>query len=206
MTVDTRLTLLYNFYIYIQSFLNELNEYERGKFGYTTGLTFSWLISRRFTLETGAWFSNKGYSMRFADFVNSTSEVLPYEKGNLRYIYGYIDIPLKLNVNIITKPVKVFVSAGMTADFCLYAKYRFLLVPKGGGKENYYVNMDDKGRTFNLSAMGSAGIEYEFLKHFCFRFEPMFMMNVMPVNLYDGEFKVYLWSLGGNAGIFYLFK
>jgi len=186
-----------------QSFLNVLNEYERGKFGYTTGLTFSWFISKRFTLETGAWFSNKGYSLRYVELLKDVGFPTSYDKGNMRFIYGYLSLPLKLNINIITKPLKVFVSAGMTADLCLYGKYRFLLYPASGGKEFFYQNMDEKGRTINLSALGSAGIEYEFLKHFSFRFEPMFMMNVMPV--YTSDDKIYLWSVGGNMGIFYLF-
>jgi len=187
-----------------QSFVDKLNEWEKGKFGYTTGLNFSWFISNRFTFETGAWFSNKGYSIKLMDLYNAMNYKVPYDKAKLRIIYGYLSLPVKLNVNIITKPVKVFVSAGMTADLSLYGKYRYLLVPSGGGKENYYVNMDDKGRTITLSALASAGLEYEFLEHFSFRFEPMFMMNVMP--LYTSDIKTYLWSVGGNLGIFYLFR
>lgn len=189
---------------FMQEFKQLLKEYDRGKFGYTTGLNFSWFISKRFTLETGLWFSNMGYSLKWMDLYTASGEPRPFEKGKLRYIYGSLNLPVKMNFNIITRPFKVFISAGMTANLSVYAKYRYFLVYTDGSKESYYNNMKDNSRDVNLSALASAGLEYEFLKHFSFRFEPMFIMNIIPVNTAD--VKYYLWSAGGNIGIFYLFR
>ena len=186
-----------------QSLKEMLKEYDRGKFGYTAGVNFSWFVSKRYTIETGLWFSNKGFSMKWTDFMFAEPDQLPLEKGKIYYIYGVLNLPLKLNINIITKPVKVFVSAGVTADASLYSKYKFILVYTDGGKKTTYTNMNYQGRDLNLSGLASAGIEYAFLRHFSLRFEPVFMMNFLPV--YQSEVKEYLWSVGGNFGIFYLF-
>jgi hypothetical protein len=181
-----------------------LNEYYKPKFGYTTGLDFSWFASRRLTLETGLWFSDKGFQSKWISTETAVGQTNPYEKARLLFTSGYLSVPLKLNFNIITTPVTFFISAGMSADLLLYAKNKVFLVYESGEKETLTINERSGLRDLNVSYIGSLGVEYGFLKNFRVRLEPTFMMTILPV--YSGEIKNYLWTLGGNVGIYYVVK
>ena len=58
-------------------------------------------------------------------------------------------------------------------------------------------------KDLNLSFIGSFGLEYTFHKHFRVRFEPTYMMNILKAG--SGDAGTYLWSVGGNVGMYYVF-
>lgn len=176
---------------------------EEGKFGYTTGLNFSWFPANRLTVETGIWFSNKGFDMKWFDLSNATAEPDPIGKAKVRYSLAYLSVPLKVNFNILTSPLTLFISAGITADYLLYAKSKQFLVYTDGHTDSHTSNSREGLKDLTMSALGSVGLEYTFLKHFRLRFEPTYMMNILKIG--SGDAGTYLWSVGGNVGMYYVF-
>lgn len=176
---------------------------EEGKFGYTAGLDLSWFPVKRLTIESGIWFSNKGFDLKWIELSGTAWEPDPYDKARVRFSLGYVSVPLKVNFNIITSPVTVFVSAGVTADYLLYSKSKTVIVYTDGHQETRTGDNRQGLKDFTMSGMGSVGVEYTFLKHLRVRFEPTYMMNLIKIG--SGDAGTYLWSVGGNVGFYYVF-
>jgi hypothetical protein len=188
----------------VKSITKLMNESELPVFGYTAGLDFSWFASKRLTLETGLWFSDKGYQMKWMQFATIANPSNTDNKFKLYLKEGYLNIPLKLNFNIITSPLTFFISAGMSTDFRLYSKTKVFMVYEDGSKDTQTINYYEGMRDVIISYIGSFGLEYNFRKNFKIRFEPTYTMAILP--LVTGELRTYLWTLGGNAGIYYMFR
>ena len=176
---------------------------EEGKFGYTTGLNFSWFPAKRLTLETGIWFSNKGFDLKWVDLSTATGEPDPIGKAKVRYSIAYLSVPVKVNFNILTSPLTLFISAGITADYLLYSKSKIFVVYTDGHTDSHTSDSREGLKDLTMSALGSVGLEYTFLKHFRVRFEPTYMMNILKIG--SGDAGTYLWSVGGNVGMYYVF-
>ena len=80
---------------FTQSFKELLDDCETGKFGYTTGLNFSWFALKRLTVESGIWFSDKGFDMKIINLVTATGDPILIGNARVRYTMGYLSVPLK---------------------------------------------------------------------------------------------------------------
>ena len=166
-------------------------------------MNFSWFALNRLTIESGIWFSDKGFDLKVINLVTATGDPILLDKARVRNTLGYLSVPLKLNFNIITSPLNVFISAGVTADVLLYSKSRMTLVYLDGHKDTHTTDSRSGLKDLNLSFIGSVGLEYTFLKHFRVRFEASYMMNILKAG--SGDAGTYLWSVGGNVGMYYVF-
>jgi len=188
-----------------QSFKEFLTDYNHPVFGYTAGLNFSWFALDRLTLETGVWFAAKGFGVKMTQNSTLKAESTSDNKAKMNFLTGYLTVPLKLNFNIITRPLTVFVSAGISADVLLYSKTKISVVYESGEKKTLTSDgMNSGDRAVSMSYMGSIGIEYLFFKKLKLRFEPTYTMSILP--LVYSDLKTYLWTLGGNVGIYYVLR
>lgn len=88
---------------------------ESPKFCYSFGIYSTYQLSKRFSLELGVYYANKGYKI---DDITFTTANYPEEagKGSIFYNFRYIDVPLNMNFYIINRKFKFFVSTGITAN------------------------------------------------------------------------------------------
>ncbi len=190
------------------SFVKESrDELEKAKVSYTTGLFLKYKLSEKFTLESGAQFSDKGEKEYYnsTDFDTVDDDIfqpddpwIPNEKTTV-YHYQYIDIPIKLNWYLYREKYRIFISAGMSANFFLNAKMVNRL--KFDDREDILSGkMDYNFRPLNWAAIAGAGIEYFFPNRIGVRIEPVFRHSVTAVE--DSSLKEYPYSFGINLVVF----
>src|SRR4051812_15084973 len=70
---------------------------ETSKFGFTTGINVYYFINEKFSIESGIFYSLKGYKTIPINFVSITSSGYEYYLGqaSLVFNYSYLDFPLK---------------------------------------------------------------------------------------------------------------
>lgn len=183
------------------------NQLESAKFGYTTGLVAKYQLNRRFALESGLKFSDKGEKneMRKEDFVTvdgfytENDPSIP-EKYKTNYHYYYLGIPLKVNYTFLERKVKLFISAGFSTDFFLEGKQSSVIHFEDRiEKSRNSIEADFNKITF--SGLAGFGMETQLSSRVHIRFEPIFRYSFTPV--FDTPLKAYLYSVGGNLSLFY---
>jgi len=190
--------------------IDSRNEREKGKFGFTTGLNLNARLSKKFELQTGVLYSDKGY--RIPKKTTNYSP-RPSEPTQLKYqtSFNYLDIPLKLNFISESGHVKFVVGAGLTANFLLNESETVTLIYADGSEKELCQSYGFYNK-FNLSSVISAGVEFKLMENIFLRTEPTFRYGLLkivdnPVPAYLWTVvTAYLWSVGLNMGIYYKFK
>jgi hypothetical protein len=179
---------------------------EIAKFGYTTGVNFSYIISKRFSVDAAILFSDKGEQMNKGfDVLNPLNPEDPLLAAKLRinYHYYYLDVPIKINFNILTKKVKLYLTAGISPNIYLVYKSKSVLEFDNGHKKKSTSSGRGDYSDINLSVIGGIGFSYDFAKHWSFRLEPVYRRSV--ISIINTPVKGYLYSIGINTGVYYNF-
>jgi hypothetical protein len=78
--------------------ISSRNDTEIPMLGYTIGLSVSYNVNKRASLEVGLRFANQGYSTRIVDLIFTPADTVNPDRARLKYKYHYLEIPLKTNV------------------------------------------------------------------------------------------------------------
>jgi opacity protein-like surface antigen len=185
-----------------------LDSLESPKFCYSFGIYSNYQLSKRFSLELGVYYANKGYKI---DDITFTTANYPEEagKGSVFYNYRYIDVPLNMNFYIINKKVKLFLSTGLTANIFINQKG----VIKSDEFDVSIFNernkpFRDNTAPFNIAFNGSLGLEYELSQHFTLRLQPhyqRFLTTIDTSKWINDEYTVKLYNYGIRLGASYHF-
>ncbi|MES2515402.1 MAG: outer membrane beta-barrel protein [Bacteroidota bacterium] len=190
------------------------NMTENGKMGFTTGINLRYQLLDKIGIEFGALYSTKGQKAE----TSSTNWVTPdnhtYDPsipnynslGNLHiarkitFTYKYLEIPLKVNVYLINKRLKVFPSIGCSANIFMGKK---TVSVYDGGKEtsNSYDKKNIPAAEF--AVLGGVGLSYDLTKNLFVKVEPSFRSFIRP--LVDYPVSGTFYSLGANTGIYLKF-
>ncbi|MCW8898382.1 MAG: PorT family protein [Flavobacteriales bacterium] len=180
-----------------------LDSLESPKFCYSFGIYSTYQLSKRFSLELGIYYANKGYK---ADDIIFTTVFYPEEteKGSIFYNYRYIDVPLNVNFYIINRKVKLFLSAGLTANILINQKN----IVKIDNFDTSFYNDRKPTRNdiapFNMAFNGSLGLEYELSQHFNLRLQPHYQQFLTAIQ--ESEFATLkLYNYGIRLGTSYHF-
>jgi len=171
---------------------------ETYKFGFTTGLRFVYKLNRRFAIETGLLFSDKGEKTKKLKLVNLSGEMGVAENN---YHYYYIDLPLKFNYTFILKRLKFFISGGVSTNIFLTQKTTSTLEYSDGSTETINSSSNSLLSKVNIVALGGFGIDYNFTNRLNCRIEPTYRRSIIPIA--DTPIKQYQYSFGANVGLFY---
>ncbi len=175
------------------------------KLGYTTGLNATFYINKKITLETGILFSDKGEKTKKYVINGSTSSIQTDNnqatKNKFIYHYLYFDIPAKVNYYILTKKLKLFLSAGVSTNIFLLQKTTSVLEYNDGHSEKNNSVIHSGFSRINLAVIGGFGINYNLTNRFNFRLEPVYRRSL--TSIIKAPVKDYLYSAGLNVGIFY---
>jgi len=182
------------------------NDVDIQKFGYSTGANILYSISSRLSVESGAFYTNKGWKTKEVPLINEyvqspSNGPGPVISGSIRamYSFNYLDIPLKVNYVFLNKRVKLFATAGIVADIFLSSKRTAFITEYG--KERKSSVTDNNFNSLSLSATAGIGAAYSFTRHLSLRVAPTYTRMLTPI--LNAPDKYYLWSAGLNIGVVY---
>lgn len=169
------------------------------KFGYTTGLAFGYQIGKRISLESGLYYSNKGYRT----ISIATLYDINQPPANARHIFSfsYLDIPLKANVILLDQKFQFVIGIGAALNILLKASEK--AIPDNPTTEFPIetTEIDYEYNKINLSPMASLGLLYHLSNRLSVRVEPTLRYSL--INIDDDSYKsTHFWSTGLNVGIY----
>jgi hypothetical protein len=184
-----------------------LSSDEIGKFGFTTGVSIVGNFCEYFGLETGLFFSNKGYT------TNRWSEYWPEEgpaisEGRWLHSFKYIDVPIKINLYYGKGILRGIFSVGTSVSFLqnYYIKY----ITVGGYPYDVLYTGGDFVNEIDYSHIIGIGGLYKYSEKFSFRFIPTvrigkndILKKTTPENWWVSPTDRKLWSLGIEMGIIF---
>ena len=185
-----------------------LDSLESPKFCYSFGIYSTYQLSKRFSLELGVYYANKGYKIDEIKFISVPNPESEWT-GSIFYNYRYIDVPLNINFYIINKKVKLFLSTGLTANVLINQKS----IVKSDEFDVSIFNERNKAfrnntAPFNISFNGSLGLEYELSQHVTLRLQPhyqRFLTTIDTSKWINDEYTVKLYNYGIRLGASYHF-
>jgi hypothetical protein len=175
---------------------------EIGKYGYTTGINFVYLINKKISIASGLLLSDKGERTKKYILLNPATGVLPVNNTFI-YHYMYLDIPVKANYYILTEKLKLFVTAGVSANFFLTQKTTSILGYNSRSSEKKTSTVESDFLKINFAYTVGFGIDYPISNKFIFKLEPIYQRSITSV--INAPVKSYLYSVGLNVGLYYQF-
>ena len=189
--------------------MNQLNDWEVPAFGFTTGLSVRYLANEKFEFESGIQFSDKTYNFDVNnddyitpnDGLNQPDDPAIPDRSVTRNHFYYLGVPVKLNYYFLQKRIRMYVSAGISADFFLDDKSKsFMKFSDGSEIHENYENDYDYNK-ISLTGLAGFGAETKLSQRFGIRVEPVFRYSFTP--LVAAPMKGYLYSAGLNLVLFY---
>ena len=167
-------------------------------FGFTTGLTALLPLSEAVILESGIYYARKTYKetdIKLTDIHGNLIDVAWYKSD-----FNYLDIPLKLNINVLQSDVNMFISFGGSAGFPLSNSSRQKIKLDDGTEEIHEENGPDLEK-MNFSAIIGIGIDYVVSPKFTLRAEPVYRQSL--TSAIESDTRYYLYSSGLNLAVLY---
>lgn len=188
---------------------NQLDDWEVPAFGFTTGLSVQYLANEKFELESGIQFSDKTYNfdVNKDDFVtpnvglNQPDDPAIPDRSITQDHYYYLVVPVKLNYYFLQKRIRMYISAGVSADFFLDDKSKSFMKFSDGTEINETFENDYDYNKISLTGQAGFGAETKLSQRFGIRVEPVFRYSFTP--LIDELMKINLYSAGLNFVLFY---
>ncbi len=168
---------------------DQFDTLEVAKFGFTTGINLDYQFTQKISLSTGILYSDKGEQLR--------SKIIPTIEKYVDHIH-YLDIPLKVNYNIINKNTKIFISAGISSNLFLSSK---ILMQKENSSSRELIIGNSEFSKLNFTSIIGAGLKTNFSPKWSFKFELIYRQSITTVM--DAPVKKYFYSIGSNCGLFY---
>jgi len=183
------------------------NPIELPKYGYTAGITFLSNLGKHISLETGLFISDKGRNsinnLSYYLAPDGSAQVFSFAK--IDHHYYYVDIPVKVNFNILSKRLKLYISIGAATDVFLRIKsVSHISDINGNTKTTVYTNNSISSVSrLNFSGILGIGISYDLTKRWGLKIEPTYRQYLIPIT--DFNVKKYFYSIGANVGVSYRF-
>ncbi|MEO6902690.1 MAG: outer membrane beta-barrel protein [Bacteroidia bacterium] len=186
---------------YAQYIAHLRDSIEIPKFGYATGLSFVYRFTKRLAFETGLQFSQGGYKTKknYPDW-GTTSPSLPKMVVD-DYNYNYLNIPVKLNIYLLTGRVQVFIS-GLASANVLLSNTKVSTLQFDDGHTSTQDQIAPKNASFfNFAAAASIGFGFDLTKRLNLTLEPNYKKSITSLD--NSAIKGYLYSAGVTAGLYF---
>jgi hypothetical protein len=164
---------------------------EIARVGYTAGVQLVYHHNEKLFFSTGLFFSDRGERTR--------KYLIPAVNNYINHYY-YLSIPLRANYYLIQKKIKLFLSAGVSADVYLKS---FSVIEFGDAGETKTLGLSSEISRLNLMVNAGFGIDCPITDRWYFKLQPDYRMSITPVS--DSPIKKYFISAGVNMGFFYRF-
>lgn len=170
---------------------NTYDTAEIARVGFTAGLQVVFHANDKFFFTSGVLFSDRG---------ERTKKYLTPQVNNYINHYYYLSIPLRVNYYLISKKIKVFLSAGASADVYLKS---FSVIEFGNAGDTKTLGLSSEISRLNLMVNAGFGIDCPITDRWYFKLQPDYRMSITPVS--DSPIKKYFIFAGLNMGFFYRF-
>lgn len=176
------------------------------KLGYTVGYHVAFRINKRFSLELGLQYADRGERSKKYPAIYPTSQPDPLiDAVKFRMVsrYKYFDIPLKAKFYILNNKLKLFVSAGFSPSIFLSqrdvlfsenAQGKVTKIQSIGANHGGYVRV-------NPVMIAGLGVQYDLFDKLYIKAEPTYRRSI--ASIIDAPIKSYLYSTGLELGVFY---
>lgn len=169
------------------------------KFGYTAGAGFSFATGKKFFVELGITYSNKGWRRKKSDLIYNDPE--PGEPLTISHCYsfGFVEVPLKINYQLSDSNL-FFFSLGLLPSFQILSKTRSSIEYADGRTESVSSShINGPGGYTGISAYAGIPFYFKISKRFLVRSEPFF--KCMIITSQSTEIKDHPYSLGLQIGL-----
>lgn len=142
-------------------------------FGFTTGMNLIYYLNKRIDLETGLLFFENTQKTKQFDLIN-----IPYNPSNpTKNTWTWnnlcLGIPIKIHYRILTQRIKLYLSAGISANLLFFEKTTANLEYSDGHTE--IINSTNSGLIdTHIAAIGGVGVSYDLSDKFAFKIEPTY--------------------------------
>ncbi len=169
------------------------------KFGYSAGISLIYHPRKKLGIEAGVFFSDKGEKTK-----KNTMESLPFGQEAARYSYNfhyyYLTIPVKADYYFLTGKLKVYITAGVSANVLLVQKTT-LIITHANSTERTTTDTDNGFNRINMSVMGGFGLIYPITNKMNLKLEPIYSRSI--TSIINAPVKEYLYSIGVNVGLMF---
>lgn len=193
--VDTEITdSLWN---YVKNIEDSI---EKPKFGYTAGINVVYRISKKLDIESGLYFSNKGYKtipiLTYYDW--EYPPVVAVNKSS----YYYLVIPLKVNYTFLRSKMKIVASLGTSLDIFLKSYVKTTAEDPTESFTTQKRSSSYKYRKIDISPMLGLGVRYDISQKLIVKMEPTFSYGILDIDnksltSYQSS---HLWKAGVEIG------
>ena len=169
----------------------------QAKIAYTAGLNIKYKLTKYLNIETGILFSDKGQkaSMSSPFWITPDGKIQPSSNVKSTYHYYYIDIPLKANMYILNKKIKIYFSAGISTNVFLGKKTKSIYTYSDGSNETILSKSYNSKNipSVELAFLLGLGISYNVTNKIFICLEPTYKQFIRP--LVDYPVSGYLYSI-----------
>lgn len=179
------------------------NESEKPKLGFTTGLIGRYNINKKYGIELGLTYSDKGFKYERLPLYHFNSSDTAVGYSNFRYHFRYYEMPIKATYTIeVAKRIKLRAGAGAFVNFYSNTKavseiHKFdgnTYMEKTRSRDHYIEN-------FNYGVCGSLAFDFYRSQQFDLRLEPNFRYSLRSMAI--SEMRTRLYSIGVGIGFIY---
>lgn len=186
-----------------QSAVAEFNAIDKAKIGYSASFNLLFAIHKRIVVETGVWFTDRGHNNQLQT-VLETPDGDELAKLFLKHHNKYVGIPLKLNLYLVNKKVRLFVSGGISSGMLVASDKRIKTQLADGTISRDYLKNKIESTHLILSAVAGIGLDFYIVKRLSLRFEPTFSYGFYNSQKTNIDYLPY--EIGGNIGLHLGFK
>lgn len=172
---------------------------EQAAFGFNTGLSIQYLLTKRLEIELGIQFSQQTHAFKDIEIFDINGGPSLGTADN-RYIYQYLEIPLRVNYRIVNKKFFSYITAGISLNLLLNDKTKAWARFNNG--DTKFSNTKTSIRDFNktiIGLIGGVGAGYHINKKLSLRLEPLFRYSLIP--LAEAPIEQYNYSIGCQVGV-----
>ncbi len=161
------------------------------KFGYTTGLNFSYMLSTKIKLGTGLIFADNG---------EKTKSTIELQTINYKNHFYFLSVPVRLDYTFISKKVDVYATLGVSGNFFINHK---TVMFEDGKKDPIQLNNHSDLQKFTFGGLAGMGMSAKLDSKWLFKMEVLYRQSIQSVS--NNPVKKWLYSVGPNIGLYYTF-
>ncbi|MEP7142398.1 MAG: outer membrane beta-barrel protein [Ferruginibacter sp.] len=174
-------------------------------FGFTAGLNFRKGLTPKIIFVTGIYYSVMGAQTKNIELKWATPGINFPVTSKTRYLYKYLDIPVKINYLFGPGRVNYFISCGVSVNIFSEKKTKLISAYTSGHTTSVSSAVDLGFLKFNLATLIGLGIKYDITKRLSIACEPVYRQFINSIEA-DKSIKEHPYSIGINVEMIYRFK
>jgi hypothetical protein len=178
------------------------NDLTKSKFGITFGMNMGHQFNERVSLESGIYFSNKGFRINSLPVIYASG----YDAIDSKVIYNfnYLDLPLELNLLSGNGQTKFLFNPGVILNTIISANIKSIPIEESGKFSPIKTDVVQDMRQFSFSIALGLGLDHTINENMGFRLKPTFRYGISSANdNLNAIFRTHLYNFGLNFNLYW---